>query len=212
MSVYLAKYRIDPKELQVDAYSAKPQGSWSMHMVSGVRIKHWPTGLVAVSEAHRSQLRNKNVALDEIVWLLICREYNIPDGWGPMDTAPKDRPILTLNNHEAGPLTEDEGKTLTAYGTYSEMFGASNLGPIVAHWGGEDCEYDGMSGTLYQYPNWWFEDPDTWEAPLYPIAWKPIDGFTKKTDELCEGCGSIGFPASKRYPNRCDFCDNPGVD
>lgn len=137
-----------------------------------------------------------------------------PDGWNPMESAPKGRPILVLHVHESDDYYAglDDGRAkLTPYGCHVESFSHVEDGPYVAEWGGADHEYDDM-GRFYEWPDWWFQLRSDYECPLAPVGWLPIPGFTKPAKDTCKGCGAKGFHQSEHYPDRCDFCDNPDAD
>jgi len=138
-----------------------------------------------------------------------------PEGWNPMETAPKDRPILVLHCHEADPYHLGSGAGpdhLTPYGSHVEALSHSEDGPYVAAWGGDDSEWCEWKQMTLEWPAWWFINDGDWESPLSPIGWLPIPGFTKAQHEKCKGCGAQGFHQSNRKPYACDFCDNPDAD
>lgn len=85
------------------------------------------------------------------------------DQWLPIETAPKDRPIVGLCRHDADPYYETETR-LTVYGGHCEALGHIPDGPHVMVWGG-------AYGDL---PNWWFRYGSFWEEPVSPTHWAPI--------------------------------------
>jgi len=56
--------KIDPKELKIETFrSSGPGGQYMQKTESAVRVTHLPTGIVASSQAERSQARNKENVL-----------------------------------------------------------------------------------------------------------------------------------------------------
>jgi hypothetical protein len=99
-------------------------------------------------------------------------------GWQPMETAPKDRPILGWCVHAADPyFIEPEGKDgrarLTLYGGHTEGLSHVSDGPHVIEWGGawddRSHEYDG--GWM---PEWWFRSDSEFEVTANPVLWMDI--------------------------------------
>lgn len=59
---------IDPADLHITAWpDDRGKGGQHFGTVSGVKIEHLPTGLVAISNTERSQHRNKNIAMDMLL-------------------------------------------------------------------------------------------------------------------------------------------------
>lgn len=113
-----------------------------------------------------------------------------PAGWLPMDTAPKDVPILAICHHASDPGFETVvghefniargtllGKPptcrqLTTYAAHYEGLTHVEDGPHVIVWGGgfSDSPEDG-GGWL---PDWWFRFGSEFEEAAFPIGWLPI--------------------------------------
>jgi len=71
---------IAPKDLKIETYKAGGPGGQHVNKTeSAVRITHIPTGLVAASQADRSQHRNRAIALDFLKAKLVEIENNKKD-------------------------------------------------------------------------------------------------------------------------------------
>lgn len=63
--------KLDPKHLRIEAGYSKRPGEQSVGMPStSVRVTHVPSGLVAVCDCERSQMKNKNACLAMIEYCL----------------------------------------------------------------------------------------------------------------------------------------------
>lgn len=143
---------------KLDAYRAELERAEPVAWVSTDLI----VGNCVGSMAYRKRHHEQNVPL-----------YRHPPTsavpeWRPIDTAPKDRPILGLCRHDADPYFLEGGRRLTAYGAHVEVMSRVEDGPHVLVWGGElDCD-DGY------IPEWWFLNDGNFETAANPVAWMPI--------------------------------------
>lgn len=61
------KIDINPKDLRIDVYRSSGAGGQHINKTSSaVRITHLPTGIVTTSQAQRSQLQNRQTAMNEL--------------------------------------------------------------------------------------------------------------------------------------------------
>lgn len=95
------------------------------------------------------------------------------DTWAghPMDTAPKDKPILAWCDHAADPYFLEEGKRLTTYGAHAEGQMHAEDGFQIVVWGGEVAESDWETGHVAAIPDWWFVAGSDWEVVANPVRW-----------------------------------------
>jgi peptide chain release factor 2 len=61
---------IPPENLSITVYSVGPKGMRAALSPTGVKIEHLPTQTIAVCQAHRSQHKNRNTAMDMIEYAL----------------------------------------------------------------------------------------------------------------------------------------------
>lgn len=97
---------------------------------------------------------------------------SMPAGWQPIETAPKDRPILAWCDHEADPYFEEDSGRLTLYGGHVEVMSHAPTGYHIVEWGGayEDSWEDGGA----HMPDWWFVAGSDFECAANPTHWMPL--------------------------------------
>ncbi len=60
------------EDLKIKAYPERRSGGQTVGvMITGIRITHLPTGLVACCACERSQVKNRKVALSMLEWGLL---------------------------------------------------------------------------------------------------------------------------------------------
>lgn len=91
--------------------------------------------------------------------------------WHPIETAPKDAPILAWCDHEADPFIESDGR-LTLYAAHAEGLSHAPDGLNIIEWGGgfSESQEDG-GGWL---PDWWFVVGSEFEQAANPTHWMPL--------------------------------------
>ena len=71
------KELIDPKDLKIESYPVISPGGQHVSVVrTGARVTHVPTGLIAISDCERSQVRNRNLAIRMINFALNQLNYD----------------------------------------------------------------------------------------------------------------------------------------
>ena len=67
---------MNESDLKIETYPIISPGGQHVSVVrSGVKVTHLPTGLIAISDCERSQLKNKNVAISMIEYGLAIINY-----------------------------------------------------------------------------------------------------------------------------------------
>ena len=67
---------MNESDLKIESYPVVSPGGQHVSVVrSGVKVTHVPTGLIAISDCERSQLKNKNVAMGMIEYGLAIINY-----------------------------------------------------------------------------------------------------------------------------------------
>lgn len=101
-------------------------------------------------------------------------------GWQPIETAPRDQPILVWYDHDADPYGDPQqpGK-ITAYAAHAEGGDfLSGKGISIAHWSDGWWEHEGWDALQPEYwlPGVWFAwlDGDCMDQVVNPIFWMPL--------------------------------------
>ena len=67
---------MNESDLKIEPYPAISKGGQYVGVVrTGVKVTHLPTGLIAISDCERSQLKNKNIAIGMIEYGLAIINY-----------------------------------------------------------------------------------------------------------------------------------------
>jgi len=97
--------------------------------------------------------------------------------WQPIETAPKDKPILAWCDHESDPYHLEGGVgidgKLTLYAAHAEGLSHADTVFHIIEWGGEYCG-GGAEEDYYCIPDWWFVVGSDFEQVANPTHWMPL--------------------------------------
>lgn len=128
--------------------------------------------LQGLGNAEHDDLSVAHDASEEIVALRSrVAELEAVQQWHPIETAPKDAPILAWCDHEADSFIEPDGR-LTLYAAHAEGLSHAPDGLNIIEWGGgfSESQEDG-GGWL---PDWWFVVGSEFEQAANPTHWMPL--------------------------------------
>lgn len=96
--------------------------------------------------------------------------------WQPIETAPKDKPILAWCDHEAGMTHEElpDGRTrVSRYWAHGDGLSYAGDGIHIVEWGGafDDSTWEYAGASL---PDWWFVRGSEFECAANPVKWMPL--------------------------------------
>ena len=94
--------------------------------------------------------------------------------WRPIETAPKDKPILAWCNHEADPWSLNDGKSLTLYAAHAEGTSYAPTGIHIVEWGGAFDDSSWEYPNQAHLPDWWFVVGSEFERAANPTHWMPL--------------------------------------
>ena len=68
---------MNESDLKIEPYPLVSKGGQHVNVFrTAIKVTHVPTGLIAISECERSQLKNKNIAMQMIEYGLELINYN----------------------------------------------------------------------------------------------------------------------------------------
>lgn len=68
--------KLNESDLKIEPYPVVSPGGQHVSVVrTGIKVTHVPTGLIAISDCERSQMKNKNVAVQMIEYGLAVINY-----------------------------------------------------------------------------------------------------------------------------------------
>ena len=70
---------IDPKDLLIKPYPIRGIGGQQVGTACGVMITHIPTEITAIVCTHRSQFKNRNIAMDMILAALTHKDTKLTE-------------------------------------------------------------------------------------------------------------------------------------
>lgn len=98
--------------------------------------------------------------------------------WQPIETAPKDRPVLVFYDHKADTYCDPSDRNkLTAYAAHAESGDfMDGSGICVAKWAYGWFESEDIYGNGYHVPGFWFPwiDHDFDDRVCNPIYWMSL--------------------------------------
>lgn len=129
----------------------------------------------------------------------------IPSAWQPIESAPKDVPILVWYDHDADPYYDPADPVrLTAYACHAE--GGDYLGGAgvaIARWCEAYEESNGWeSGQYWMMPAVWcaWFDGDNAEHVVNPLYWLPLPDAPAQVDRSPKGGDCLQAPSSDESP------------
>lgn len=104
--------------------------------------------------------------------------------WQPIETAPKDIPILAWCDHEADPYFENEETgRLTLYAAHGEVDRShAPTGFHIIEWGGAFDSRTFEDPNDAWMPDWWFVVGSHFEVAANPTHWMPLPAPPSTTD------------------------------
>lgn len=170
--------------------SVKDNGTGHMKKVPKTLLFKWPVREMIESDNHpyvdsngKEVFRLCDTCKEAVDMVLKARARRVKEDteWQPMETAPKDRPILAWCEDDckdphcaASSRAEESSRNLCLYHAHAEGMLSVDDGYAIVEWGGawDDRTWEDMgAGHL---PDWWFRVGSEFEEAANPVAWAEL--------------------------------------
>lgn len=107
---------VRPGDLKFSDYPEATPGGMHVGLPKGVRAIHTPTGIEVACKHYRSQHLNRDACIRAIEAALTERTHSAEiagalrdaEGWRPIESAPRDQPVIVTNGESVGEASYHE--------------------------------------------------------------------------------------------------------